>query len=45
MKDENEINCTEDEEQDYLNHLLNEQITRICVREEEERIREDNIKN
>lgn len=41
MKDKNELNCKDDEEQDYLNHFLNEQITRICVTEEEERIREE----
>jgi len=27
------------EEMDYLNHFLNEQITRICVKEEEERVK------
>lgn len=30
-----------EEEMDYLNHYLNEQITRICVIEEDERMREE----
>jgi|GEM_PF-5757531 len=30
-----------EEEKDYLQHYLNEQITRICVIEEDERIREE----
>ncbi|MGM7724232.1 hypothetical protein [uncultured Metabacillus sp.] len=38
MKDKDDIIC---EETDYLHHMLNEQITRICVLEEEERIREE----
>lgn len=29
------------EQLDYLHHMLNEQITRICVKEEEERIKEE----
>lgn len=30
-----------EEEKDYLQHYLNEQITQICVIEEDERIREE----
>ncbi|WP_281252615.1 hypothetical protein [Metabacillus halosaccharovorans] len=33
-----------EEEMDYLNHYLNEQITRICVIEEDERMREELVK-
>ncbi|WP_269431567.1 hypothetical protein [Bacillus sp. SA1-12] len=38
MKDRDKIIC---DETDYLHHMLNEQITRICVEEEDERIREE----
>lgn len=34
-----EENCIEEE--DYISHMLNEQITRICVTEEVERIKEE----
>jgi hypothetical protein len=39
MSDENEKLCSED--MDLVNHMLIEQITRICVEEEDERIREE----
>ncbi|WP_263432786.1 MULTISPECIES: hypothetical protein [Metabacillus] len=39
MNDEIESIC--EEETDYIHHILNEQITRICVKEEEERMREE----
>jgi hypothetical protein len=38
MREKDEIVC---EETDYLHHMLNEQITRICVKEEEERMKEE----
>lgn len=38
MREKNKITC---EETDYLHHILNEQITRICVKEEEERMKEE----
>lgn len=37
MDKNNNEKCNE--EMDYLNHFLNEQITRICVKEEEERVK------
>lgn len=39
MKNEKDPTCNK--EMDYLHHILNEQITRICVKEEEERMREE----
>jgi hypothetical protein len=39
MKNGNKPTCNE--EMDYLHHMLNEQITRICVKEEEERMKEE----
>ncbi|WP_168733861.1 hypothetical protein [Metabacillus sediminilitoris] len=39
MKNDDKFICNE--EMDYVNHMLNEQITRICVKEEEERIKEE----
>ncbi|WP_226665493.1 hypothetical protein [Metabacillus litoralis] len=36
-------NCIEEE--DYISHMLTEQITRICVTEEVEAIREENGQN
>lgn len=38
-----EENCIVEE--DYISHMLNEQITRICVTEEVERMREENDLN
>ncbi|MFC0273122.1 hypothetical protein ACFFIX_17025 [Metabacillus herbersteinensis] len=37
MNKEKDSACNE--EMDYLHHMLNEQITRISVKEEEERVR------
>ena len=34
-----------DDEIDFLHHYLNEQITRICVLEEEERMKEEDKKD
>jgi hypothetical protein len=39
MKEETKSICNE--ETDYIHHILNEQITRICVKEEEERMSEE----
>lgn len=39
MKEEKDNICSED--MDYVNHMLIEQITRICVLEEDERMREE----
>ncbi|UGB32829.1 MULTISPECIES: hypothetical protein [Bacillaceae] len=43
MKEDKESSCIE--EGDYVNHMLIEQITRICVQEEEERIKEEIAKS
>ncbi|MGM0878072.1 MAG: hypothetical protein ACQEWV_25985 [Bacillota bacterium] len=39
MEKDNDQTCNES--MDYINHVLNEQITKICVKEEEERVREE----
>jgi hypothetical protein len=39
MNNEDEQTCNQ--RIDYLNHVLNEQITKICVIEEEERMKEE----
>ncbi|MCM3161373.1 hypothetical protein KDJ21_020495 [Metabacillus litoralis] len=43
MNEDKESSCIE--EGDYVNHMLIEQITRICVLEEEERIKDEMAKN
>lgn len=42
MNNEDEQTCNQ--RMDYMNHFLNEQITKICVKEEEERMEEE-LKN
>lgn len=39
MKEKMKSRCNE--ETDYIHHILNERIARICVKEEEERMNEE----
>ncbi|MFD5852983.1 hypothetical protein AADC60_13020 [Cytobacillus pseudoceanisediminis] len=43
MEKRRDMSCTDDK--DILHHLMEEQIAYICVEEEEERMKEETMKN